>query len=156
MTSVTLDRGGRKRFKRPESVLVVVYTDRGEVLMLNRTRPKGFWQSVTGSLRWGESARQAAERELHEETGLRFAGRLLDAQHTERFPILPAWRGRFAPSSHYNREHLFYLRLPCRRTIRLNPREHSELRWLPIGQAARLASSWTNRDAILRLLNTAG
>lgn len=144
-----------KRFKRPESVLVVVYTERGEVLMLNRTRPRGFWQSVTGSLKWAERPRQAAERELFEETGLHAAGKLLDACCTQRFPILPAWRGRFAPSCHYNREHLFYLRLPARRTIRLNPREHSELRWLPLLQAVRLASSWTNRAAILRLLNAA-
>jgi len=155
MPTASQQRRGRRRFKRPESVLVVVYTSRGEVLMLNRTRPKGFWQSVTGSLKWGEGARQAAERELFEETGLRAAGRLRDARHTERFPILPAWRSRFAPSSHYNREHLFYLGLPSRRTVRLNSREHSELRWLPISQAARLASSWTNRDAILRLIHRA-
>lgn len=142
-----------KACKRPESILVVIYTDQGEVLMLNRTRPQGFWQSVTGSLKWGETARQAAERELFEETGLRHHGRLRDARHSERFPILPAWRARFAPSAHYNREHLFYFRLPNRRLIRLNPREHVEMRWLPALQAARRASSWTNRDAILRLLN---
>lgn len=141
--------------KRPESVLVVIYTDLGEVLMLNRTRPRGFWQSVTGSLKWGETPRQAAERELYEETGLHHHGRLLDARHSERFPILPAWRARFAPSAHYNREHLFYFRLTNRRLIRLNPREHSEMRWLPAHQAARKASSWTNRDAILRLLTPA-
>ena len=141
-----------KPCKRPESVLVVIYTDQGEVLMLNRTHPRGFWQSVTGSLKWGETPRQAAERELLEETGLYHHGRLQDAQHTERFTILPAWRGRFAPSVHYNREHLFYFRLPNRRLIRLNPREHGELRWLEASQAARKASSWTNRKAILRLL----
>ncbi|WP_428609889.1 dihydroneopterin triphosphate diphosphatase [Sedimenticola sp.] len=142
----------KSSYKRPESVLVVIYTDQGDVLMLNRTQPKGFWQSVTGSLKWGETPRQAAERELLEETGLHHQGRLQDARHTERFPILPAWRHRFAPSSHYNREHLFYFRLPNRRLIRLNPREHSEMRWLPARQAVRRASSWTNRDAILRLL----
>jgi dATP pyrophosphohydrolase len=142
-----------KAYKRPESVLVVIYTDQGEVLMLNRTQPKGFWQSVTGSLKWGETPRQAAERELFEETGLRHYGRLRDARHTERFPILPAWRGRFTASAHYNREHLFYFRLPGHRLIRLNPREHGELRWLAAAQAACRASSWTNRNAILRLLN---
>ncbi|WP_037374581.1 dihydroneopterin triphosphate diphosphatase [Sedimenticola selenatireducens] len=144
-----------KTCKRPESVLVVIYTDQGEVLMLNRVRPKGFWQSVTGSLEWGETPRQAAERELYEETGLRHHGKLQDTRHTERFTILPAWRGRFAPSAHYNREHLFYFRLPSRRLIRLNPHEHGEMRWLPAAQAARKATSWTNRNAILRLLNPA-
>ena len=60
--------GGSKEFKRPESVLVLVDTLDGEVLMLNRVRPLGFWQSVTGSLKRGESPRGAAERELFEET----------------------------------------------------------------------------------------
>lgn len=141
-------------YKRPESVLVVIYTDQGEVLMLNRTHPKGFWQSVTGSLKRGETPRDAAARELFEETGLRHSGKLLDARHTERFPILPAWRKRFSPSAHYNREHLFYLRLPSRRLIKLNADEHSEMRWLGVSQAAHRASSWTNRAAILHLLNS--
>ncbi|HEX6549558.1 MAG TPA: dihydroneopterin triphosphate diphosphatase, partial [Gammaproteobacteria bacterium] len=34
-------------FKRPESVLVVIYTSRGEVLQLRRREPADFWQSVT-------------------------------------------------------------------------------------------------------------
>ncbi|MCW8891366.1 MAG: dihydroneopterin triphosphate diphosphatase [Sedimenticola sp.] len=142
------------QYKRPESVLVVIYTGQGEVLMLNRTRPKGFWQSVTGSLKWGETPREAAARELFEETGLRPGGQLQDVRYSERFPILPAWRRRFSPSVHYNKEHLFYLRLPSKRLIHLNPAEHYELRWLGITQAARKASSWTNRNAILRLLNS--
>jgi len=139
-------------YKRPESILIVVYTQLGEVLMLQRTRPNGFWQSVTGSLEWNESPRQTAERELHEETGLDFGGRLLDCRHTERFPIIHPWRTRYAPGVHYNREHWFGLCLPMRRTIRLNPAEHRQLRWLPFFQAAALASSWTNRNAILQIV----
>ena len=137
--------------KRPESVLVVVYTLAGEVLMLNRIRPRGFWQSVTGSLKWGEKAPQAAERELFEETGLRASGRLINARHVERFPILPAWHGRFSPAVHYNLEHRFYFQLPTHRLITLSRSEHSQMRWLPLMAASRLASSWTNRDAILQL-----
>lgn len=143
--------GAGRRYKRPQSVLVLVYTAAAEVLMLQRTRPAGFWQSVTGSLGWGESAPQAARRELFEETGLRAGRDLEDWRCGARFPIRGPWRARYAPGVRYNREHWFALRLPRRRKIRLNPREHGEYRWLRRSQALRLASSWSNRKAIRRL-----
>ena len=82
-----------KKFKRPESVLVVVYTRTGKVLLLKRADDPDFWQSVTGSLLWEETEpRQAAARELREETGLRAAEGLRDLQLTHRYPILPKCR----------------------------------------------------------------
>ena len=54
----------RSLFKRPESVLVVVYTQQLDVLLICRQKPAGFWQSVTGSLEPGETPSQAAGREL--------------------------------------------------------------------------------------------
>jgi dATP pyrophosphohydrolase len=146
----------QQRYKRPESVLVVVYTAAGEVLMLRRTRPVDFWQSVTGSLRWGESPRQAALRELREETGIQAGGALLDLRHSERFPIVAAWRPRYGPAVQYNREHWFALRLPGRRLIRRNPEEHAEQCWLPWWRAAEMATSWTNRNAVTALLRGRG
>lgn len=139
------------RYKRPESVLVVVYTLRGEVLLLRRVRPHGFWQSVTGSLGWGESVQQAARRELFEETGFMAGVGLVDLSRQVRFPIRGPWRARYAPSVHVNTEHWFALPLNSRRLPRLQPGEHGEYRWLPYRQALRLASSWSNRKAI-RLL----
>ena len=41
--------GGARRFKIPESVLVVIHTAAAEVLLLERADSPGFWQSVTGS-----------------------------------------------------------------------------------------------------------
>jgi len=141
-----------KAFKRPESVLVLVHTRIGEVLLLRRRKPRWFWQSVTGSLRWDESPRLAAERELLEETGLRAEGRLVDCGRTVSFPIIPPWKARYAPNAHLNREHWFRLEIPSRRMVCLRPAEHREYRWLPALEAARRASSWTNRKAIVEEL----
>jgi dihydroneopterin triphosphate diphosphatase len=143
----------KPNYKRPESVLVVVYTRQEEVLMLRRTRPNGFWQSVTGSLRWGESPASAARRELYEETGIMAGDGLIDLQHSVTFPIISAWRERYAPSARTNREHWFALALTHRRQPHLQSDEHTEYVWLPKPRAARQASSWTNRDAIRFLLN---
>ena len=139
-------------FKRPESVLLVIATLGGDFLLLERTQPAGFWQSVTGSLEPGESPRQAAGRELREETGIQVPdGILIDLRHRERFPIVPAWRARYAPEVRENLEHWFALVLPFRRLLWLNSQEHQAHCWLKGPQAAQLASSWTNRKAI-RLL----
>ncbi|MEJ2059150.1 MAG: dihydroneopterin triphosphate diphosphatase [Gammaproteobacteria bacterium] len=139
-----------QRYKRPESVLVVIHTPDRQVLMLRRREPADFWQSVTGSLAWDETALEAARRELVEETG--FAPEdLVDTGRVNRFPIIPPWRARYAPEASENVEHLFTLRLPHPTAPRLNPGEHLEWRWLSWTDAAALASSWTNRDAILAL-----
>jgi dATP pyrophosphohydrolase len=135
-------------WKRPQSVLVLICTRGGDVLLLERTRPPGFWQSVTGSLKWGETAAAAACREVLEETGLRAGAHLRSLHRGERFPIVPPWRERYAPGVRFNREHWFVFELGGRRTIRLDPMEHRQYRWLPAAEAARRATSWTNRKLI--------
>lgn len=136
-------------YKRPESVLVLVHTTAGEVLLLRRRQPEDFWQSVTGSLEWGETPVQAARRELFEETGLNAGAGLIDCQTTNRFPILPAWRTRYAPEVSHNIEHLFRIAFAERPEIQLDSAEHLEYRWLDRESAAAQATSYTNRDAIL-------
>ncbi len=136
------------RCKRPESVLVVIHTESGEVLLLRRRSPQDFWQSVTGSLKWGEQAHAAAERELAEECG--WVGLPIeDCGLTRRFVIQGAWRSRYDAEHSHNLEHWYSLRLPGRRAVNLNPAEHLEFRWLAWQEAAELASSSTNREAIL-------
>jgi len=118
--------------------------------MLERVQPEGFWQSVTGSLHEAESALEAAHRELEEETGLKT--KLIKTSLENRFPIIPAWRKRYAPDVSHNHETVFAAELETVCEIRLNPLEHSRYLWLPREQAAAKASSWTNRDAILSLV----
>jgi dihydroneopterin triphosphate diphosphatase len=131
---------------------VVIYTEEGEVLQLRRCDPLDFWQSVTGSLKWGETALQAARREVHEETGLDASKELTDSGVINRYPIHPAWRAKFAPDVKENIEHVFALRLPSITAIQLDLKEHNEYRWLPRDEAARQASSRTDREAILKLV----
>ena len=137
-------------FKRPESVLVVVHTPALECLLLERVEPRGFWQSVTGSLHWDETPAECAARELAEETGLAAFG-LRDAHVSRSFPILPAWRSRFAPGVESNLEHLWYLEVPEVRPVAIAPREHAAYLWLPLDGAIEKVASWTNREALQRL-----
>lgn len=139
-------------FKRPESVLVVVYTAAGEVLRLLRREPAGFWQSVTGSLLENETPLKAALREVREETGLDTGMDLTDCGIVNRYPIHPAWRHCYPPGVQENIEYVFSLRLPERTAVTLAPAEHAEYRWLPRTAAAEIAASHTDRDAILALV----
>jgi dATP pyrophosphohydrolase len=140
-------------FKRPESVLVVIYTAGGEVLRLLRHEPAGFWQSVTGSLLPDETPLKAALREVREETGLDASTGLTDSAIVNRYPIHPAWRHCYAPEVTINTEHVFGLVLPERALVNLAPAEHVEYRWLPRGRAAELAGSATDKAAILALVS---
>jgi len=141
--------------KRPESVLVVVHDDAGRVLLLRRADVPDFWQSVTGSLKPGESPRDAARRELTEETGLAPDG-LVDCRRRRHFPIRPEWRARYAPGVTRNVEHEFRLEVPAGTPITPNPREHREAAWLDRADALARAGSWTNRAAIRGLPGAPG
>jgi dATP pyrophosphohydrolase len=142
----------KSEYKRPESVLVLVHTRAGEVLLLERRHPAGYWQSVTGSLEWGESAEAAARRELEEETGLVAGPALIDCRHSNHFPIHPAWRARYAPEVAFNTEYVFRLEYKARPDVRVHAGEHVRSLWLPRREAAERVASETNREAILRFV----
>lgn len=136
------------RFKRPESVLVVVYTRTGKVLMLKRADHAEFWQSVTGSLEWqNETPLITAQRELFEETGIEPAG-MREWGRTNRYEILPQWRYKYAPGVTHNTEHVFSLELADEVPVHIDPKEHVDYVWLDFADAAARATSWTNRDVI--------
>ncbi|MGA7966901.1 MAG: dihydroneopterin triphosphate diphosphatase [Gammaproteobacteria bacterium] len=136
--------------KRPASVLVLVATHTGEVLLIERRFPAGFWQSVTGSLEWGESVPSAAHRELLEETGIS-AEAIEDLQIGARFYIRSEWRKRFAPGVRENREHWFRLWLDAPVPVRLSG-EHVRAQWSPAREAVKRVASWSNRVALQRYI----
>jgi len=137
--------------KIPESVLVVIHTADGHVLLIERADRPGFWQSVTGSKdELDEPLVGVAWRELAEETGIT-AGQLSDWQRRNVYEIYPHWRHRYAPGVTQNTEHVFGLTVPAGVTVTLNPREHLRHQWLPWREAAELCFSPSNAEAI-RLL----
>jgi dihydroneopterin triphosphate diphosphatase len=138
------------QFRRPESVLIVIFTEGGEFLLLERRRPPGFWQSVTGSLEWGELVDVAARREVIEETGIT-QGVLINLQWTQVYEILPAFGKVYAPGVTLNLEHAFSLRLPHRVPVTLSATEHVQYRWASGTEALETASSSTNRAVIAEL-----
>jgi dATP pyrophosphohydrolase len=139
-------------YKRPESVLVVVHTRNGKVLLLRRADPPDFWQSVTGSMRWDEThPRETAARELREETGIDAGERLRDWHRSHRYEILPRWRARYAPDVRTNLEHVFSLELPGPVPVVTREREHTQHEWLEFAAAQTRASSRTDREIIAAL-----
>lgn len=140
--------------RRPESVLVVVYTDDGRALLLRRRQPFDFWQSVTGSLLPGETHAAAAARELKEETGFEREGELAFSGRRRGFVIDPRWRNRYPAGVTVNTEYEWHYRMPETRDAVLNEAEHSEYRWLPIEEAIEAVWSWTNREALRELRET--
>jgi dATP pyrophosphohydrolase len=140
-------------FKLPVSVLVVVHTADLEVLLIERAKRPGFWQSVTGSLdRADEGVDAAAAREVREETGIDAAhGTLRRWKLAYTFEIYKQWRHRFAPGVVYNTEHVLSLALRQRAPVVLARGEHTAFAWLPWREAALRCFSWSNRDAIVML-----
>ena len=137
--------------RRPVSVLVIVYSDDAQILLLRRRQPLDSWQSVTGSLKDEEKHAAAAARELQEETGLTDEGELKCSDVSRRFEIDLRWRDQFEAGVVENDEFEWRYRLPATRDIELNADEHSEYQWLQLDDAIESVWSWTNRDALIEL-----
>jgi len=139
-------------FKTPISALVLIHTQDLQVLIMERTDKTGFWQSVTGSVEGDETPKQAAIREVLEETGLDTNQYDLQDWHTSNtYEIYPHWRYRYAPGVVENIEHLFGLELPKIMPIKLAPDEHTRYEWVDWREAATRVFSWTNIDALKKL-----
>lgn len=151
-------------YKVPASVLVVIYTQQLDVLLIRRAdTDETFWQSVTGSKDHpDEPWAQTAAREVLEETGIDCSGtytddpqappsvaRLSDWGLENIYEIYPRWRHRYAPGVTHNTERVFGLQLPGRCEVRLNPREHTDAMWLPYQEAAQRCYSPSNAEACL-------
>jgi len=144
--------------KIPQSVLVVIHSPELEVLLIERAKQPGFWQSVTGSKdHLDEDWTLTAIREVAEETGIVVGSpqvpvaALRDWALENVYEIYPVWRHRYAPGVTHNTERVFSLQVPRDTPIMLAPREHTQHMWLPWQEAADRCFSPSNAEAILML-----
>jgi len=140
-------------YKIPISVLVVIHTPDLQVLLLERMKAPGFWQSVTGSIDTpDEPLKEAAMREVREETGIDSTAAdhlLADWGYTNEFEIYQRWVARYGPGVTHNTEHVFGLTIPHPVAPVLT--EHLAYVWLPWRDAAEKCFSWSNAEAVRKL-----
>lgn len=129
------------RYKQPRSIQVVIFADQPDerkYLLLRRVASYGgFWQTVTGSLEENETHRQAAVREVLEETGIVSCEEdMIDLGVVNTFEIAPRWRDKYPQGVTHNEEVCFALKTEqCE--VRLDPIEHDAYAWKPYDQATR-------------------
>lgn len=108
----------------------------------------GFWQSVTGSLEGDETHKQAAIREMREETGISASDDdLIELGIVNTFEIAPQWRSRYEPGVTHNEEVCFALKIN-ERDIRLDPIEHESWCWVSYEQAMEMLFWESNKRAL--------
>ncbi len=140
--------------RQPFSVLVVIYKQNKDCLLIQRADDASFWQSVTGGIEQGETPEITAHRELFEETGIHASAlglTIRDHQKTNHYTIRESWRHRYYANALINTEHVFSVCVPDDISIQLDPCEHTDYMWLSQQQAAEKAWSPSNRDEILAL-----
>ena len=135
--------------RAPYQVLIIVFrkTDKALEYLLLKRADLGVWQWVAGGGETGESPKEAAERELFEETGIR-AQELISLDSETRIPVIDV-TGDFTWGHEVLviPEHAFAYEVSCSTPVSLSD-EHIALEWLNYDDAMRRLNWDSNRTAL--------
>jgi 8-oxo-dGTP pyrophosphatase MutT (NUDIX family) len=129
---------------------IVVVVRRGPELLVMRRSPErlGYWSLVAGGLEPNETAEEAAQRELYEETRLESKVRALPVALS--YSLLddpPAIRARYAPGIETVVVHAFVVDAPVTWEPTLDA-EHDVYEWCALDEALELLAYDTAKDAV--------
>ena len=142
-----------KKYKNPNSILLIIFTTKFKVLLLKKNSKRDLWQSVTGSMELGENPYDTALRELQEETGInKQKSDLIFDDLSHKFMIYSEWIDRYKESTYSNKEYIFSLKLNDEVSVKLS-REHTSYKWVDLNDAIHLVFSWTNKAALKAIPN---
>lgn len=102
----------------------------------------GAWQPVTGSVEEGESLEEAAIREAKEETGLLFQSP--PSRVGEPFEFESQWSQKVIEYG--------YGLAASSQNVQLDPREHTEYRWVSAAEAIQTVGYPSNAQVLKSLL----
>ena len=159
-------------YKIPISILVVIYNEKNQVLLLQRYDNHDFWQSVTGSLNsLNEQLHLAAQREVFEETGIIINSHinidinnfksdklsfhtLCNLNYSVNYNIYPQFRYKYPPFTSTNQEHWFALKVEAQKYeyIILSDYEHIAFNWTDSKMAKQKCFSPSNAIAIDKII----
>jgi dATP pyrophosphohydrolase len=118
--------------RRPEEVQMFVCRRGGaEFLVLHRAPPWAYWHPASGALEQGESAEQAALREVQEELALDAAGHFWPVRYEYGYAAAeepPERQGEWPPGTQWIKVTGFIVEAPEDFEPTLN-HEHDEYRW---------------------------
>jgi bis(5'-nucleosidyl)-tetraphosphatase len=141
------------RYRRDRSAGVIVF-HRGVdgcrfLLLLSRLTKRPLWEFPKGGIDEGESAAQAALRELEEETGIGRADiRLIpEFEHREEYRFTS---GKNETRTLIRKEVTYFLAETTTTEVRLSAHEASQYAWLPFEEAGRKLKYKARRDLLRR------
>jgi len=109
------------------------------------------WQGVAGGVEEGESVAEAARREMTEEAAIPSDAPLLSLDAIASVPASEfRERDLWGPDLYVVMEHAFGVCLDDGQAVTLSG-EHTEYRWAPYGEAAKLLRWDSNRTALWEL-----
>jgi lipoyl(octanoyl) transferase len=142
----------REIVPRPETIrlIKVLVHDTDRVLLLHRRPERGnFWQPITGAIEDGESAFDAARREVLEETGS--TGEPEAMGFTQSFMIDSQYLASRFASPIIASEVGFKTAFDSQRAIQMDADEHDEYGWFTFADAYERIRWSDDREALERL-----